>query len=213
MKKRIFSAMMLILTCMSSFQANGAVHETEPYSFDIKKDAYMLHTNFQISSDTTYNGSVKKSKLRVRVNYDLSDEHGWQATGIKRVASLGIMYPWAGEIDLYDTRGVKFGMIDGQVATTEAAKFSLYAYDEEGDYERIGIAYLNSDMQSITILYSDAGPHPIARLERKPGFNQEDYWNVEVYHPEQIDDRLVRIFAAFALDHQDAFLVEQPEEQ
>lgn len=187
--------------------ATAAVHEEHSYEFDIRRDPYQFATYFQINSNDTYIGSVKKSTFRIRKNYDLSNQHGWQATGVVRVFTLGAIYSWASEIDIYDTRGVKFGMIDGQIATTENAKFGLYEYDDEGNYTHVGIAYLDGDFDSFTILYPDGGPHPIAKLERcfTPGGNGIDFWKIKVYHPESIDDRLIRIFAAFVIDHQDDF--------
>lgn len=207
--KKITKRLLVLLITISAatVSVSAAVHESHPYEFEIRRDPYRFATYFQISSKDTYIGSVKKSAFRLRRNYDLSDKNGWQATGIVRILTLGTLFSWASEIDVYDTRGVKFGMIDGQVMTTENAKFSLYEYDDEGNYTHIGTAFLDGDFDSFTILSPEGTPHPIAKLERCSTSvgKKVDYWKTQVYHPESIDDRLIRIFSAFIMDHQDDF--------
>lgn len=205
MKHLIISLLMILYVISTHLDA--AVHEDHPYEFEIRRDPYMFATFFQISSKDTYVGSVKKSAFRLRKNYDLSDKNGWQATGTVRLLTLGSIYSWASEIDVYDTRGIKIGMIDGQLMTTENAKFSLYEYDDEGSATHIGTAYLDRDCDSFTILFPDGSPTPIAKLERfrSAAGNDVDFWRTQVYYPEYIDDRLVRIFAAFVTDHQNDF--------
>ena len=209
--------MRLIYTFLGCLIATGLfaeMHEDHPYHFTIHPDNYKTATLFQIHSEDTYIGTNKKSSFRLRTNYDLSNKDGWQATGIVRILSLGSVFPWAKEIDVYDTQGTKIGMIDGQMVTTEEAKYSIYQYDEQGDYIRIGIAYLNEERDAFSILESDGGPHPIAQLRRVFVVGAADYWEVDVYYPEKIDDRIIRILSAFALDHQSSFLSDDidPEE-
>lgn len=204
--KRAIICFLLLFTAANA-TIKAAVHEDHPYEFEVRRDPYQFATFFQITSKDSYIGSVKKSAFRLRRNYDLSNKDGWQATGIVRIITLGVIYSWASEIDIYDTEGTKIGMIDGQIVTTENAKFSLYAYDESGNYTHVGTAYLDRDFDSFTILPPDGTPHPIAKLERfiMPTGNGIDYWRTQVYQPEVIDDRLVRILATFVMDHQDDF--------
>lgn len=185
----------------------AAIPENNAYEFDIRKDPYEFATYFQIDSQNTYIGTVKKNYFRIRTNYDLSNESGWQATGIKRVFNLGFFYAWGSKVDIYDTQGIKIAMIDGQINTTEKAKFNLYHYNEDGNYPCVGIAYLDHDYNNFTIFYPDGGPDPIGILTRYQFSidGETDFWKVKIYHPEQIDDRLVRIFAAFVIDHQEYF--------
>lgn len=198
--------MFFVLSCGSAIAATES-DKSHAYEFNIRKDPYAFATYFQIDSDDTYIGTVKKSSFPIRTNYDLSDENGWQATGIKRILTLGSVYAWASEIDIYDTRGVKIGMIDGQVLPTEPTNFRLYEYDEEGNYTCIGIANLDPDYDCFSIFFADGGPHPLAKLERHTISTEGavDFWKVRVYQPQKIDDRLIRIFAAFVIDHQNYF--------
>lgn len=178
----------------------GKAADSNPYHFSLYKQNYALSTFFSIQSDETYRGVVKKSTFRVRTNYDLSDEHGWQATGIKRVVSLGSVYPWATEVDVYDTQWMAMGMIDGQVVSTAAARFSIY----NSNVDLVGIAYLDYSLNTYTIEYPENRTSllPIAELHRHKDAGGLDWWEVTVYDPNQIDERIMRIFAAMASDLQ-----------
>lgn len=188
-----------------AYAEGSGIHEDHPYNFTITKDVYKFSELYQINSQQkeTYPGSVKKSAFRIRSNYDLSDVHGWQATGITRIISLGSLYPWAKDTDIYDTRGVQIGLIDGDMATFESAKFNIYEYDDVGKATQIGSAYANPEFNRFVILSSSNNPHPIAELNRNFSDNT---WSVSVHYPEKIDDRIMRIFAGFVVDHQDKFL-------
>lgn len=213
--KKLSMALLLSVVSLSTAHVAASVHEKHPYEFEIRRDPYKFATYFQITSKDTYIGTVKKSALRVRTHYDLSTEHGWQATGIKRICTLGAFYTWASEIDVYDTRGVRIGMIDGQLVTWENARFSLYEYDDAGNYAHVGTAFLDRDFDSFTIFPPDGNLHPIAKLERFSLASTQgvDHWRTQVYHPDRIDDRLVRIFTAFVMDHQDDFVEHKKAQQ
>lgn len=196
----------LVVTLLPFTSVNSyGVHENHPYDFLITKHAYKLSEIYQIKSHfkDTYPGSVKKSAFRIRTNYDLSNIDGWQGTGITRLISLGTIYPWAIDIDIYDTRGVQIGLIDGDLATLESAKFNIVDYDESGKATQVGIAYATPDFNRFVILESRNNPHPIAELNRNYSDNT---WSVSVHYPEKIDDRTIRIFASFVSDYQDKFL-------
>lgn len=177
----------------------GEVNQGGSYHFSMHLNAYALATYFTIQSDDTYRGVVKKSSFRVRTNYDLSNGDGWQATGIKRVLSLGSIYPWATEVDIYDTRWEHVGMIDGQVVSTAAARFSIY--DAEGNL--CGIAFLDYSLNCYTIVYPDSDAYPVAELHRHREVYGQEWWDVVVYDENQIDERIIRIFAAMVSDIQD----------
>lgn len=183
--------------------ALASLHEDHPYSFVISKDVSRFSETYQIISKETYPGTVKKSAFRIRTNYDLSDGHGWQATGITRLISLGAIYPWATDIDVYDTRGVQIGLIDGNLATLESAKYNMYEYDEAGNATEVGIAYANPEFTRFVIYPSSNNPLSIAEFNRNYGNNT---WTVTVNYPEKIDDRMIRVFAGFVVDFQDKFL-------
>ncbi|KTD09170.1 hypothetical protein Lgra_2405 [Legionella gratiana] len=206
MRKLLMSCLFLLFALSYATYANSyGVHEDHPYDFIVTKHIYKFSEIYQIKSlqRETYPGSVKKSAFRIRTNYDLSNKDGWQATGITRIISLGSLYHWAKEIDIYDTRGVQIGFIDGNLATLESAKFTIYEYDESGKATEIGFAYANSSFDRFVILPSTSNPHPIAELHR---YFYDKNWSITVHYPEKIDDRIIRIFAAFVIDHEDKFL-------
>lgn len=199
----------LILFAVTSLIATAtfaAIHEDHPYTFTMTKHVYKLSEVYQIKSTNqdTYPGSVKKSAFRVRTNYDLSDKNGWQATGITRILSFGAIYPWAKDIDIYDTRGVRIGLIDGNFATLELAKFNLYEYDDNGIPTEVGMAYASHDFNHFVIVQSISDPHPIAEFNRN--MENRTTWTVTVHYPEKIDDRMIRILAGFIMDYQDKFM-------
>lgn len=209
---------LLALLCMGMFffvstavvADSLGVYEDHPYEFIIKKRVSKFSETYVISSPTagnatyegTYPGSIKKSAFRIRTNYDLSDRHGWQATGITRLLSLGVVYSWATDIDIYDTRGVRIGFIDGNIATLESAKYNIYSYDEAGKATEVGVALANADFTHFSITTPEQGL-PIADLARHM---DNARWTVTVINPGIIDDRIIRIFAGFVVHFQDKFL-------
>jgi hypothetical protein len=206
--RRLVVSSLLCLLSFTPYAANSSdygVHEDHPYDIALTKHVYKLSEIYQIKSPLreTYPGSIKKSAFRIRTNYDLSNKDGWQATGITRIISLGSIYPWAKDIDIYDTRGVQIGLIDGELATLESAKFSIYEYDEAGKSRLIGAAYADPDFKRFVVFESSDNPHPIAELSRN---SMDNTWKVSVHYPEKIDDRIIRIFAGFVVDYEDKFL-------
>ncbi|MCC5791138.1 MAG: hypothetical protein JJT82_00810 [Legionellaceae bacterium] len=205
--KKMLTVLMVSVTIAISSLSFAGVHEDHPYDYTISKDIYKMSEIYQIKSiqKETYPGSIKKSMFRIRTNYDLSDKHGWQATGIIRLLSPGAIFPWATDIDIYDTRGVKFGLIDGSAFTVESAKFHLYEYDDFGNSFEVGVAFANPDFSRFVIYPLGNNPHPIAEMSRD--YNNKT-WNVSVHYPEILDDRIMRIFSGFVVDFQDKFLSE-----
>jgi|GEM_PF-1562247 len=198
--KTILFVVLTALLAVGFFACADTQQESEQgYHFNIHKQEYPLATFFSITSDDSYPGVVKKSVFRFRTNYDLSDRHGWQASGIKRIGSLGSFYPWATEIDIYDTRWEWMGMIDGQAVSTAAARFSIY----DADSQLVGIAYLDHTLRTYTITYPNSEAYPIAQLIRNYDPKGQDSWSAIVYDPDPIDERIIRIFAAMACDLQD----------
>lgn len=191
------TAIAALLSLTLHFFSLGAQEENQTeYHFSIYEKVYPLATYFTIESDDTYRGSVKKSLLRIRTNYDLSNSDGWQATGIKRVLSLGSVYSWATEVDIYGTKGDYLGMIDGQVVSTAAARFSIY--DLDGQLR--GIAYLDHSLNSYSIVYPDSEAFPIAELHRHQELDGSTWWHATVYDGAQVDSRILRIFTAMICD-------------
>lgn len=176
-------------------------HSTQKYHFKIQEKKFHFSSFFEIDSEDTYRGNIKKSRLRMRRCYDLSDKAGWCATGIKRFASLGLFFNSAAIIDVYGANDEWLGMIEGNILTLSKAKFSIYDREEN----LVGIAYMDLKGLGVTITPPDNEAYTLARLERVFVPDAADYWKAIVYEPEKLDDRLIRIFAAFCVDTQASF--------
>jgi hypothetical protein len=204
MKKYLLGGMLLgVLMCNSiGFAAFKNRPDSNPLEFNVHQQDYTFSTVFEMNSKERNLGSVVKSSLRVRTNYDLYDSKGKsEATGICRILTLGAIYSWAREIDLYDTNEKYIGMIDGQAVTGSGAKFSIY--DAVGN--RTGIAYLDNNSSSFTILNPKNERLHLAKFKRNFIKDTIDNWDVTVYEKEALDLRAVKIFAAFAVDTQEDF--------
>ena len=197
MRQLIIAATSLLIFAATSLFGT----DTEGYHFTVQQRAHSLATYFDIDSDDTYPGTIKKSVFRLRENYDLSDADGWSATGIVRIASLGSWFPWAKEMDVYNTEYRWIGLIRGELVTTAAARYTLY--DESG--HAVGVGYLDRDMSGISIVDPDNWARRIAQFKRIYVNRISDPWKVTVYDPDAIDDRLLRIFAGLIVDIQDEF--------
>lgn len=196
--KKLF---LLFLVFLTPIFAKSKDH----FKFSVHQKDYRFSTVFEIDSKGKPLGTVVKSVFRVRTNYDVYDEYGqWQATGISRLLCLGIFRPWGAEIDVYDTKGEVIGLIDGQVATAQAAKYSFY--NSRGDC--VGVAYMDLSGAGFSILDPQKEKHVLARLTRNFVRDQIDYWDIVLYDVEEIDPALIKVFAAFAVDKQEFFKVD-----
>jgi hypothetical protein len=205
----LFCSVLLLGNVIAAADEGYGIYEDHPYQFVVSKTVSRFSESYMITQPkpehsaylNTYPGKIKKSVFRMKTTYDLSDANGWQATGSIRLISLGLVYSWASVIDIYDTRGVKIGVISGSMATLESAKFALYSYDENGYSSLVGIALANADFTHFAIT-TPQNSLSIADLQRDLSKN---VWTVLVTTPGIIDDRLVRIFAGFLVDYQDKF--------
>ena len=175
---------------------------TPPMNFKVYEQDYTFSRVFEMGSNEGLMGSVSKSFFRVRTNYDLYNRRGdFEAVGICRVLTLGLIYSWATEMDLYDHQNQWIGLIDGQMMTSSEAKFSIY----DANYNRIGIAYLDNTFASFTIVDPKNERHILISLKRNFIADTVDNWDVNIYERDVIDMRILKIFAAFAVDTQKCF--------
>lgn len=186
---------------IGNFSIKDEYQSEKPYHFKIQKKIYKFSTFFEIDSDDIYRGNVKKSVFRLGDHYDLSDKNGWCATGIKKLCSLGSIYDWAAEIEIVGTNGEKLGVFKGKILTTAKAKFNFYNSNDQ----LVAIAYMDLENKGVTISPPKNETYSLARLNRVYVPDVHDHWEVTVYEPKTLDDRIVRIFAAFCLDTQDSF--------
>lgn len=174
----------------------------ETINYHVTRNDYAFSTFFDLASENTNFGTIVKSKFHIRTHYDIYDPSGfYEGQGICRIFTLGLFYTWATEIDIYDSSGNKVGMIDGQVISSEQAKFSIY----DQDSNRICIAYLDQHCMNFELIDSSSGISVIARLSRNFIPDALDNWNVSLYRPDLLPPLYLKIFAAFACDTQDKF--------
>lgn len=205
-RSKFITIVLLSIICGTSY---AATHAPAPYEFTITQQDYRFSTLFEIDSLNTYEGQVKKSALRLWKSYNLSDANGWQATGqYKWTNASWVMGEAMMEMWITDTKGDVIALIDGQRGHLTSAKFSIYAYDEEFNNECVAVAYLDNACEAFTFYYPGDETRRIAKMRRVTVADARDYWKVQVFHPELIDDRVVRIFAAWAVDSQSYFRID-----
>lgn len=174
--------------------------KTEPFSYAISESQYLWSTYFEMQGIDRYIGRVVKNHYNVRTVYDLYDfKNAFEAQGVCQFLSLGALYPWAKDIDVYDERGVKIGFIDGQLLTTAAAKYGFYNNMDE----LVANAYLDAQSSGFTIMTPDE--RTIARYKRNFVQDDLDFWNIDIYDSDEVDLRLLKIFSGFAIDFQEFF--------
>lgn len=199
--------LVICLMAIATFNNVEAKHFSDFFkkkevSFKVYPKDYTFSRVFDFISKESPVGSVIKSSLHVRTHYDLYSAKGdYEGQGICKILCLGAIYVWGTEIDLYDSQGNPAGFIDGQVVTTEPAKFSLY--DRFG--HRVAIAYLDEDSRGFSLVHPENTGILLARLTRKFLTDMPDYWTVHLYEPEIISEQMIKIFAAFVCDRQGSF--------
>lgn len=197
--------LLLLMFCLLSRGAFLEAHE-HGYTFDIFQKDYWFSTGFEMESQKKFEGLVCKSSLRwlkaLRDTYDIYDQEGnWQATGTGRIFCLGFFRPWGAEFDITDKDGDIIGVIDGQVVTGSSAKFSIY--NAQGDC--VGIAYLDRNNSGFSITHPEKETLILGRLVRNFVQDQTDHWTISMYDTDKIDPRIIKVFAAFAVDKQAYF--------
>ncbi len=177
------------------------VHAPENYSFTIKKKDYLFQTSYEIDSKDIPAYEIIKNKISISTCYELQSEKGYEGYARTRIVSLGAVYAWARDLDLFDDKGVHLGMIDGEMLTTAEAKFSFYDHENN----KLAIAYLDEDKTGFTLVHPDKPARVIARLYRNFVAGAPDAWEVRVYHGRDLDPRFIKAFSAFAVDSQGLF--------
>lgn len=182
---------------MIFFLLFGTCFASNKYCYSVIKNPYRFSSYFEMMGEKRYEGRVVSNFFHVRTTYDLYDTNGhYEGQGICRMLSLGALFSWARDIDLYDKSGFCIGMIQGSVWTASKAKFNLY--DAQGVL--IASAYQNNNASSFNLL--DASP-----LKRLVGVVKRnataDEWEVTLYQNDMVDHRILKIFSAFISDYQD----------
>jgi hypothetical protein len=193
---------MLVLLLLIFNNHVEAKEQNDVMKYRITRSDYYFSTVFDMANDWEPLGSVLKGIFHVTTHYHAYDRRGiYEGQGICRLFCMGLFYTWATEIDVYDAEGYKAGLIDGQVMSSEPAKFSFY--DENG--QRVAIAYLDQNCMGFSLVDPGNSSFVLARLTRNFIPDTIDNWDVAIYYPEKISPRLVKIFAAFVCDTQNKF--------
>lgn len=193
-----------LFTTATSLIADDS-HEEDQISFKVYRRDYTFSRVFEFFHGTGLHGSVIKSALHLRTHYDLYDRHGiFEAQAICAIRPLGSLFTWATVINIYDLDGNDLGQINGQVLTTEAAKFNFY----NSNGECIAIGYLDENAMGFSIVSPKNSAFLLAGLKRKFVKKMPDHWDVSVFEKELISPVLVKIFAAFVCDRQGSFRVD-----
>lgn len=195
----------LLFICFLGFTTRIFAREVPTIEkFTIYEKPYLMSTYFEMEADDVDPGVIIKSRLAhisFRTHYDFYQSGKHKATGICRLMCLGLFFSWATEIDIYDPSGAPLGVIDGQFMTTAAARFSIY----DSAYQHCGIAFLDLDRTGFIIVDPNNETRYIARFQRIFQEDLIDHWECRIYDKEAIDIRILKIFAAFAIDHQEFF--------
>jgi hypothetical protein len=172
----------------------------KPCVYTITEHPYRFSTYFEMNGKESYEGKVIKDAIAVRTVYDLYDQNGdYVAQGICRILSLGTICSWARMVDLYDEVGNTIGLFEGRTLTTSKASYNFY--DGSGAY--VACAYLNLDCSAFMI--EDAKKRTIAIMKRQFVTGAIDHWDITIYDDQKVDIRLMKLFSAFAIDHQKYF--------
>lgn len=189
--KKIFSLLLILF-----FARLGA----ESCVYTITEHPYRFSTYFEMEGKEKYEGRVIKSAISVRTVYDLYDkESHFVGQGICRLLSLGSVCSWARMIDLYDQNGETIGLIEGRLLTSAKASYNLY--DSTGVI--VAVAYLNLDASGFTV--HDAKERVIVNMRRNFKTNALDSWDITQFDRSTLDERILKLFSAFAIDHQEDF--------
>ncbi|PCI93832.1 hypothetical protein COB11_04690 [Candidatus Aerophobetes bacterium] len=188
---------MQVLTKTQSFDA------PDQYKFTMTKKIYNFGggTEFELDSDDIPISYVTKPFFSLNTNYVLKGCEGIEATGTVQILSMGSIFPWAKDLDILDGNGNYLGMIDGEALTTADAKFSIY--NANGD--KVAIAYLDDNKTGFNIVHPDNYSRVIARMKREYVNDIPDAWSTKVYQGDDVDPRLLKIFAALAVDTEGLF--------
>jgi hypothetical protein len=186
-----------ILLCLSLIFQMFA----DPYTYSIIEHPYRFSTDYEMQGKNGFEGRAIKKKLAVQTSYELYDAAGnYEGYGTVQILSLGAIFAWAKDIDVYDAQGQKIGFIDGQALTTASAKYTFY----DGNDVELATAYLDYGCNGFVVSLAQ-GQRTIANLRRNFVEHVSDFWDVTLFEPGALDTRLLKVFSAFALDNQAYF--------
>lgn len=145
---------------------------------------------------------VRSGLFTPRYYYDLYDTNGtFLVRGITRAFSLGMVFAWGMEIDLYDNNEW-IGMIEGRMWTKSRAKFSFY----DAMSQLTASAHLNDESSNFLIVSEQDQAQILAELKGK-SYGDASMWEMKFLKPSAtVDERALQIFASFVADFQNNFV-------
>lgn len=201
------------LTCLAmnlallTLQADAAAPKSMKYV--IREREYRFSNYFEFTSDEGAHGVVVKKRfayLHLTNHYDVYDRVGqFEAQGASRLFSLGSLYSWGTEIDIYNSEGRKIGLISGRTLTTAASSFNIYEYDLDGYATLKAIAFMDGERRSFSLLDANNDKVTLATLTRHFVPNMRDHWECQLFDQNALNPSIIKVFAAFAVDHQEYF--------
>lgn len=159
--------------------------------------------NFTVRKDGIATGKVVRTGLFTpRYFYDYYDESDKLIIrAITRPFSIGLLFPWAIAMDLYEGH-VKVGMICGKFWSTSRAKFAF----KDGNGKVFANAYLDSERCNFMLFPLTEDYEKCVEFIGKP-FGDASIWSVNpASETLPADEKMINIFAAFAADYQEFFI-------
>ncbi len=193
--------LVIFLLCLSTVYSDVLDEKT----WNVTKDTSPLSytAEFEIKNGEASLGKVVRTGLFTpRYYYDLYDVNdSLQVRGITRAFSLGFLFAWGTEIDLYDADRL-VGMIQGEVWTSSRAKFAFY----DANAVLTAHAYLDDESCDFLIVSAQNKGKVLAKLKGK-AYGDASTWEMKLLtYPLNMDERALQIFAGFVADFQKNFI-------
>ena len=172
----------------------------------VKKSDFLSYTaEFTCLENKQAAGKIiREGLLTPRYSYDLYDsQNTFQARGITRAFSLGSLCIWGTEIDLYDQTESLIGSIEGQFFTNSRAKFVFY----DADRNIQGYAYLNNKTADFFLVSGEDQSVVLGSLIGEAFGDVSSFTFSPSEELSLLDERLLKIFTAFASDFHSNFLL------
>lgn len=192
--KKFFLLFVLSLLSFNAFASDAL-------NYILIRNPYHFSTYYEMfDKNDSYEGRLVEEFFHVRTTFDLYDKVGdYEGQGICRALSLGVIFPWAREIDVYDQHGHRVGIIIGKTLTTAKAKFEFYNQHSH----HVGTAYC--DLDGSDFLLMSPSEHVIGFLKRNHHRKGGEEWHAVLHNHEGIDKRVFKIFTAFIAKNHEHF--------
>ena len=199
MKMTFFFALLTLLTALYSDEHPSA-------GWSVSKQAAPLSYSVEFfikQEENTLSRVVRSGLFTPRYYYDVYNSNdNFVMRGITRAFSLGLLFNWGIEMDLYDASEQHVGMICGEFWSSSRAKFAFY--DLNGRI--IAHAYLNDESCNFMLVSNENEKKPLAEFKGKV-YGDASMWEMKPKSaPIHVEESALYIFAAFISDFQRSFI-------